>query len=134
MKALFLFCIAMPALTGIRTIPFAASQIAKLNSEGARASAGAVFGMFHAHRQARGIALLWSVSDPANVLDFEIEKSYDGEFFDPLDSAPCNNQSLMRYQDNNVFPGYIHYRIKAILVNGMIEYSDVQTVRIVQRR
>ena len=94
---------------------------------------GAVFSSFNAHRQGRnGTELMWSVSTSGNVLDFEIQRSYDGEFFDPISDQACSNISRYNWKDNNVFPGYIYYRIAAHMINGDVVYSDVQVVHIVQ--
>ena len=94
---------------------------------------GNVFSFFNAHREGRnGTALMWSVSTSGNVLDFEIQRSYDGEFFDPIYDQACINIARYNWKDNDVFPGYIYYRIAAHLINGDVIYSDVQVVHIVQ--
>jgi|GEM_PF-1380378 hypothetical protein len=87
-----------------------------------------------AHRQQRIAALRWHVADPSAIAGFDVERSYDGEFYDVIAALECNNQSMHQHTDQDVFPGNTHYRIKAYLFNGDVVYSDVATVRIVQKK
>lgn len=133
MKSILVAFTMMVLCTGF-TLPSSQDELPLGLQSSRHDVAGNIFGMFHAHRQGKGIALLWTITDPSQVSGFEIEKSYDGEFFDPAGSAACNNQSMMRYLDGQVFPGYVSYQIKAFLIDGSVQYSDVQTVRIVSRK
>lgn len=87
-----------------------------------------------AHRQQQVAALRWHVNAPAEVAGFEVERSYDGEFYDVIAALDCNNQAMHQHTDSEVFPGNTHYRVKAYLFNGDVVYSDVATVRIVQKK
>jgi len=78
------------------------------------------------------VALTWSVGT-SDVSSFTVERSYDGDMFDPILQAPCNGTSTHKYRDAAVYPGYIHYRIAASKSDGTVEYSAVETVRIVRR-
>ena len=90
------------------------------------------FKSFRIHRQGNGVALTW---EPATqVQQFLIERSYDGEFFETVTGVGCNGTSIHRFIDENVFPGYIHYRITAVNADGSSEASPVQMIRIVQRK
>jgi len=90
------------------------------------------FKSFRIHRQGNGVALSWEPT--AHVQHFVIERSYDGEFFETVNTVGCNGTSIHRYNDENVFPGYIHYRITAVNADGSSEASPVQMIRIVQRK
>ena len=93
-----------------------------------------VFSFFNAHRQGSNvISLMWRISGSENVLGFHIQRSYDGEFFDPATELPCNGGKRFTWEDNNVFPGYIYYRLAANLSDGTTIYSEVQVVHIVQK-
>lgn len=92
------------------------------------------FGMLMAHRQGKGITLVWSVAFPGQVAGYEIQRSYDGDFFETISDMPGSNNSRCRFTDSNVYPGYIHYKIRAIMYDGTIEESAVETVRIVSRK
>lgn len=92
------------------------------------------FTFFNAHRQGHSsTGLMWRTSSPGNVLSFLVERSYDGEFFDPIQNVPCNGNTRFAWKDDIVFPGYIYYRIAASLMDGTTVYSEVQVVRIVQK-
>ena len=100
----------------------------------ANASTQESFGYFRAHRQGKaGVALTWGMSSASGAAYFTIERSYDGEFFDPIGNLPMNGSSRHNWKDNSIFPGYIHYRIVCVMVDGSEITSDVETVRIVQR-
>jgi len=92
-----------------------------------------VFRSFNVHRQGKGISLNWHVSSN-NINGYIIQRSYDGEFFDDLDISISAVGRWHRANDNDVFPGYIHYRIIAILNDGTECMSPVQVVRIVDRK
>jgi len=96
-------------------------------------TASSSFKSFRIHRQANGVALSWTPST-ADVQQFVIERSYDGEFFETVNTVGCNGTAIHRYLDDNVFPGYIHYRIVAVHADGSTEASPIQMIRIVQRK
>ena len=92
-----------------------------------------VFKFFNAHREGKAATgLMWRVSTGAAVLHFEVQKSYDGEYFDPACDLMCTNVSQYDWKDNSVYPGFIYYRIAAYMINGDVIYSDVQEIHIVQ--
>lgn len=86
-----------------------------------------------AHRMQNHAAMVWHVNASSEVAFFEIERSYDGEFFEVIGNKACNNSPMHKHVDSEVFPGYIHYRVKAYLHNGDEVYSDVSLVRIIKR-
>ena len=90
-----------------------------------------VFGSFQAHRKQNGVALAWTINAPG-VEEFVVERSYDGSFFETLDHVPPVGGARNKYEDNAVFPGYIHYRVKAVLADGTVDYSETVVVRIVR--
>ena len=91
------------------------------------------FNFLRVHRQGKaGVNISWSVAD--NQIDhFIVERSYDGEFFEPVNSCGFNGSSNYKMNDNNIFPGTIYYRVKAVKTDGTTEHSAVKSVRIVQR-
>ena len=93
-----------------------------------------VFGRFHAHRQHNGIALTWYTINVENVNSFIIERSYDGIYFENIDEVAVSNSADNHYNDNQVFPGYLYYRIGAVMNDGTILYSDIEMIRIVSRK
>jgi hypothetical protein len=90
------------------------------------------FSSFRAHRQGKaGVTSAWTVSSN-DIVQFIVERSYDGEFFDSVDSVDFNGSSSYKYTDKEIYPGLIYYRIAAVKSDGTTEYSPVETVRIVQ--
>lgn len=101
------------------------------NSSKSIVSAGDIFGRINAHRQQNGISLNWVVLNSADVSGFAIERSWDGVYFDVIATTPVTD-GTNHYMDNDTYPGYLHYRITAIMNDGSKVYSEVQTVRIVR--
>ncbi len=127
MKTLFSF-LALAAL--VLTSSFTVNEQQQLNEQ-----ASATFNCFNfvrAHRQAKNVVINWSVNDPS-IVQFTIERSYDGEFFDPAGGHAFSGSGSYKFTDLNVFPGMIYYRIVALKADGTTECSPVETVRIVSR-
>lgn len=91
------------------------------------------FEHFRVHRQGNAVALSWAVGTP-DVVAFTIERSYDGEFFEPINQMSCSGSSVHKFNDEAVYPGVISYRIVALHSDGSVEHSAVKSLRIVQRR
>lgn len=122
----FLSYIAVVAL--IITSSFTVNQQKQLNQR-----ATSCFSHFNAHRAGKSsIELTWSVSS-ADVVQFSVERSYDGDFFENISTPSFNGSASYKYKDAGVYPGYIYYRITAIKSDGSTECSSVEMVRIVQR-
>lgn len=91
------------------------------------------FNYFRAHRQGKlGTAMTWSVSSP-DVVQFVVERSYDGDFYEEASSVNFDGSSSYKFVDQDVYPGMIYYRIKAVKADATTEYSAVETVHIVQK-
>jgi len=89
------------------------------------------FTRFNGHRQQNGIMLTWTFTSPNNAVSFVIERSYDGTYFETAaEIAPGAGRN--QYKDNAVYPGYTHYRIKALMYDGSVIYSHTEVVRIVR--
>lgn len=99
---------------------------------------GPVFTSFSTHRQGKGIALTWSVESTAGVVNFTIQKTYE-DVTDPyavwedVTSLPEDGSRSYKFTDDNVFPGFISYRITATLIDGTTAQSGISTVQIVSR-
>jgi hypothetical protein len=134
MKSVISMMVAMNVLAAVyATTTLSPGKPNTITSVSGKASSIA-FLHFVTHRQANGAALMWTVSSPADVVGFDIERSYDGDIFDVVASQTPGNASLFRCKDTNVYPGFIHYRIKAYLNDGSVVYSGISVVRIVARR
>ena len=58
---------------------------------------------------------------------------YDGTYFDNLDEVGVSPNHWNKYKDNTD-PGFIYYRIIAVMNDGSLEYSPVEMVDIVVHR
>lgn len=75
------------------------------------------------------VKLEWTVGQQANVQQYAIEKSADGQSFEQVDAQPAQNCSspacVYAWTDANAWAGYNYYRIKAVDYNGRTQYSTV---------
>ena len=108
--------------------------VTKMNaSDFVTASSDGNFSMFHGHRQGNGVGLMWVMAS-SSAVGYEIERSYEGENFEYAGQMDASASGRYRYVDTNIFPGYLHYRIKAIHEDGTCEYSETVIVRIVSKK
>lgn len=91
-------------------------------------------GYFRIHRMASDVSLNWSVTNPADVVCFAIERSFDGVNFYQIDEVGCDGSPTQKYRDNTVFPGYLYYRVKVKNTDGTSVTSATEMIRIVSRR
>ena len=130
-KSLLCFILFTSALIGNsrnKTVLRNSYLIAGVNN-----SAG-IFSFFNAHREGRNATgLMWKVSDVSGIISFEIQRSFDGEFFDPIGSLSYNSSHRFTYKDVSASPGFLYYRIAAHFLNGDVAYSDVQIVHIIRK-
>jgi hypothetical protein len=126
MKALVSY-LAVAAL--IMASSFTVSQQKQLNQP----APNSCFSRFNVHRAGKAsIELAWTVSENS-ITQFQVERSYDAEFFDPLTTVDFNGSSSYKMKDADFFPGIIYYRVTAVKSDGSSECSPVESVRIVQR-
>jgi hypothetical protein len=90
------------------------------------------FARFNVHRAGKSnVEITWTVSS-SDVTQFVVERSYDGDFYDNVNSVNFNGSSSYKSKDVGVFPGVIYYRVTAIKSDGTTECSPVETIRITQ--
>jgi hypothetical protein len=92
------------------------------------------FSFLRAHRAGKAaVGLSWSVSSN-DIVQFVVERSYDSEYFESAGDVTFNNSASYKFTDNNVYPGYIWYRVTAVKADGTTECSPLEQIRIVQRK
>lgn len=92
------------------------------------------FSYFRAHRQMNGAGLMWAVNQQG-ITEFKIERSYDsGTNYEPVSTVAAHGSAQYRYTDREVLPGFVTYRITAVLADGSTSESQLQTIRIVSRK
>jgi len=93
------------------------------------------FGVIHIHRQGDGVTLAWNVSDNSVVESFYIQKSYDGTNYFTVGGVNAEaNNSWYRFTETDVFPGFMNYKIVAVLNDGTEVVSPVQDIRILKKK
>jgi hypothetical protein len=107
-------------------------------TKGPAEKAAGVFKFAHAHRQGKGVTVMWaSDANPTNVECFAVIRTYE----DPNDpyaewqvvgGSPCNSSHNYKATEQNVSPGFISYRVIASMTNGGTEMSEILTVHKVQ--
>jgi hypothetical protein len=133
MKKLFVFAVAFIAFTGF-TFSGKNEAVASKATTYASANVAHDFTYFRIHHQSKkNFVLNWVIDTPAGVSCFNVERSYDGEFYDVINEVPCNNSVKFSWKDEGIFPGVIYYRIACNMNDGTTHYSPVETIRVVQR-
>lgn len=128
---------AMIITTGFSpaTSEYSADTKLKVNAEQVQSP---VFTSFSTHRQGKGAALSWAVESSAGVISFSIQRTYE-DVTDPyavwedITSLPIDGSKFYRYTDENVSPGFISYRVSALLSDGTTAESVISTIHIVSR-
>jgi len=94
-----------------------------------------VFTSLKSHRKGKGAEVSWSFSSSSGVSGFVVERTNE----DPNDpysvwvsvgSLGCDGSRSYKCCDESPFPGYINYRVTAVLNNGTIIQSGVSVVHI----
>ena len=91
-------------------------------------------GYFRIHRMKDDVSLNWSVTNPAAVSSFIIERSFDGFNFYEIDEFECDGVPTQKYRDNTAFPGYLYYRVTVKNNDGTSVTSATEMIRIVSRK
>jgi hypothetical protein len=133
MKKLFVFAVAFIAFTGF-TFSGKNEKVAYKAAPSVSANVAHDFTYFRIHPQSKkNVVLDWGIDTPAGVSSFTVERSYDGDFYDPINQVAPNNAVRFSWKDEGIFPGLIYYRIVCNMSDGTTHYSPVETIRIVQR-
>ena len=133
MKKLFIFAVAFIAFTGF-TFSGKNDGVSANESTSVKANADHEFTYFRIHHQSKkNVVLNWGITTPAGVSCFRIERSYDGEFYDVINEPSVNNSTKFSWKDEGIYPGVIYYRIGCVMNDGSCHYSDVESIRVVQR-
>jgi len=131
MKKLFVFAVAFIAFTGFT---FSGKNEVVTYKNSVTANNYHEFSYFRLHPQTKkNVVLSWGITTPAGVSSFRVERSYDGDFYDVINEPACNNATRFTWKDEGIYPGLIYYRIGCVMSDGTCHYSDVETIRVVQR-
>lgn len=134
MKALLSVTLAMVIL--VMTAAFIPPAPVKGPSSQITSNNLALFQRVNVHRIKDGVQVAWVMTSENGVAGYVVQRSYDGEYFENIDEVlPAPARGVWnKCNDIGVYPGYLHYRILAVMENGTVLESDIQTIRIVQRK
>jgi hypothetical protein len=85
---------------------------------------------FSGQLQVQRALLSWTTADEINTLDFEVERSLDGQAYQAIGTVPAKNLPGTHsyfYTDNNLpsIPANLYYRLKQRDQDGRFSYSSV---------
>jgi hypothetical protein len=91
-----------------------------------------------AHRQMKGVEVSWGVNSSDGVACFVVEKTYQDpsdpySIWETVSSTPCNPSRSFKCYDEDVFPGFLSYRIWTVMNNGSKTVSPVTVVHIMSK-
>jgi hypothetical protein len=133
-KFLFLALFAIIISSGYTVLPM---KDAKKGTEQINKPTDANFSFFRTHRQGKnGITATWGLTVETGVSAYCVEMT-DQDPTDPYANwdiimivPPANTRSY-KVTNNNVYPGFISCRVRAIMNDGSEMVSDFSTIHIV---
>jgi len=132
-----ILALCVSAILLFTSVSFAQSKGGKPSASGP--SPDPIFGTLRTHRQAKGIAADWNLSNMNGVVGFAVQRTYEDPndefaYWEELSTMACDASRRFSYTDKEVFPGLISYRIAAIMEDGTTVFSEISSVRIVSRK
>jgi len=128
-----IFAIIVAAILAIAAIPF--PELSKPEKSVKQTTDG--FSFIRTHRQGKGATTTWAfVSD--NVSGFTVQRTYEDPsdpyaFWEAVCNTNCNSSRSYKYTDENLLPGFINYRVVALMNDGSTICSDLSSIRIQSR-
>ena len=94
------------------------------------------FAFFRTHRQARGAVATWGLTSNDGVTCFNLQRTYQDptdpySMWEDVTTVPCTWERSFKHNDQEIFAGYIYYRVIAQLNDGTSVMSEVSGIRIV---
>jgi hypothetical protein len=119
----------------LTTTSFNSIQVSPVKTALTLKQADASFVFLRTHRQGKGVAATWAVNT-GNVASFTVKRTYEDPadpyaFWEDVSTVPGGSGRSFKYTDESVFPGYVNYKIVALMDDGSSIVSEVATVRIV---
>ena len=90
------------------------------------------------HRQGKGVSIEWAVTSSDGVTGFIVQRTYGDpndpySMWDNVSSTSCNLSRSYKCNDEDVFPGFLSYRVVIVMANGSKAVSAISTVHIMRR-
>ena len=97
------------------------------------------FSFLRTHPNGKGITATWGMATASRCLEFSVQRTYEDPtdtyaYWEDLAIIPNNAKRSSSYNDKDVFPGIVSYRIVALFDDGSTETSEISSVRIRSRR
>lgn len=94
------------------------------------------FAFFRTHRQAHGAVATWGLASNDGVTGFLLQRTYQDptdpySMWEDVTTLTCTDERSFKYNDQDIFAGYIYYRVIAQLNDGSTVMSEVSGIRIV---
>ncbi|RYZ29253.1 MAG: hypothetical protein EOO10_06910 [Chitinophagaceae bacterium] len=129
--------LCVSAMLLVTSVSFAQSKNGKPSASGT--TPDPIFSSLRTHRQAKGTATDWSLSNLNGVIGFTVQRTYEDPndefaYWEDLCTMACDASRRFSYNDKEVFPGVISYRIAALMEDGSTLFSELSSVRIVSRK
>jgi hypothetical protein len=137
MKTKILTCIALSIALITAAATFPAKEL-NIKQAAFYKTPGPVFDFIRGHRQGKGVTITWgSSSNASNVNCFTLIRTFEDPTDPyaertPVSNVPCNANRSYKFTDENVPSGFVSYRLVATLTSGGYEFSDIETIHLVQ--
>ncbi len=94
------------------------------------------FAFFRTHKQGNGVTSTWGLTNNSATGCFMVQRTYEDPtdpyaFWEDVNYVACTPAKSFKWTDENVFPGYVSYRIVAYQFDGSTTCSPVSQTRIV---
>jgi len=97
----------------------------------------AEFSFFRTHRQGKnGVTSTWGMNSENGAVSYSLMRTYEDPtdpyaYWEEVCSMPCSSSRSYKWNDANVFPGFISYCVVAHMSDGSTVTTSVNTIHIV---
>jgi hypothetical protein len=125
------------ALITISASPLSEKKIVIKSKAELKSQTNTDFSFFRTHRQGKnGVTSTWGMNAENGVISYSLMKTYEDAsdpyaYWEEVCSMPCNSSRSYKWNDANVFPGYISYCVVAHMSDGSTVTTWVNTIHIV---
>ena len=135
MKTITIGIIVALAIASIAASPSPETGIVPGSEKKLAKQTYASFSFFRIHRQGRGVTSTWGLNSETGISGYVVQRTYldpgDPYGWENVYATPCSGSRSYKWTDENVFAGFISYRIIAVPTGGIGEVmSGVETIHI----
>lgn len=131
--------LALSVTTAILLTSVCSAETTEVKPPVVKATQNSAFSSLRTHRQGKSITATWSMTGLDGVVGFIVQRTDNDptdEFatWEDLCTMACDASRRFSYNDQEVLPGSVSYRIVAVMDDGTTVLSEISTVRIVSRK